>query len=156
MVNYLIAMLCSLFFLNDCFAYVVIAIEKSTVLFATDNKVAQEKGNYKVYYEIDEANNIVKRVKLIALKDVGDFVKKGAVISDDTVYKIIYPPQIGIVTGGSLIQAVGQPGLCATELLTIGEKYIMSSKSTGDYVVISLLEIVETSKISTKNEKKDK
>ncbi len=156
MLNYLVAMLCSLFFLNDCFAYVVIAIEKSSVLFATDNKVVQEKGNYKIYYEIDEENSIVKRVKLVALKDIGDFVKKGEVIPDNTIYKIIRPPQTDITTGENLIQAVGQPGLSATELLTIGEKYIMFSKSTGGYVIVSLLEIVETTKISTKNEKKDK
>ncbi len=155
MVSYLITMLCSLFFLNDCFAYTVIAIEKSSTFVGTDNKIVQDKGNYKIYYEIDEEKQLVKRVKLILLND-NALQKKGDVLSDNTEYIIIRPPQRSSVSNKLLIQAVGQPGMSATELLTIGDKYIMSSKSTGDYVVVSLLEIVETSKVSNKDEKKGK
>ena len=138
----------------NCFAYTIIAVERESVIYGLkDGKLTLEKdkANYKIYYEVDEKSGIVKRTKLIAITDIPGVQKKEDVIPDDTTYKILsapdFLPQQSIISGDRLIHAVGQPGISATELLTIGKQHMMSSKSTGDYMVIVDYEIADRSDI---------
>jgi len=142
-------LLFSLFLVRDALAYTVIAVEEESIFYgAADGPHIKEKGLYKYYYEIDEKKNIVKRVKIVALGNSAPFLqKKGDIIPDDTRYQIILPQQKSIFTGKKTIHAIGQSGGRATELLTITDNYVMSSKSTGDYMVVSRSKIIETSDI---------
>ena len=69
-------------------------------------------------------------------------ISKKEVIPDDTVYQIQRqlssdPSKGGLSLGPPVIRAIGQPGLDAIEILTIGDTFIQSVKSTSDYFVIS-------------------
>ena len=142
-------LLFSLFLVRDTLAYTVIAVEEETIFYgATDGPHVKEKGLYKYYFQIDEKKNTVKRVKIVALgNNAPILLKKGDIIPDDTIYQIILPQQKSILTGKKTIHAIGQPGVRSTELLTITDSYVMFSKSTGDYMVISRSKIIETSDI---------
>ena len=132
-------------FVTNSFAYVIIAVEKGSVFYESKNdKVTEDKGMNKIYYEVDEENKTVTRTKVVVLKS-------NEVIPDNTVYTIISPDsQESIVSGEKVIHAIGQPGLNAYELLTIGKDYVMSSKSTGDYVIVFNCKITERSDIPDK------
>lgn len=157
-INFVIFIILNFLLTTNCFAYTIIAVEKGTVIYGLKNGkliLEKDKANYKIYYEIDEENGIIKRTKLIVLTDIPTAQKKGDIISGSTTYKILsspdFLPQQGIISGDRLIHAVGQPGFSATELLTIGKQHMMSSKSTGDYMVIVDYEIVDRSDIPGKN-----
>jgi hypothetical protein len=138
-------------FINNSFAYVIIVVEKGSITYRADtNGSFEDEANYKIYYDVDEVNKVIKRVKLVALRDIPQTCKKGEVISDNTVYKIIEPSQLSILKGERVIHGVGQPGINATELLTISKDSVMSSKSTGDYVVVYNCKIIERSDILEK------
>jgi len=70
--------------------------------------------------------------------------KKGHVEPDDTVYQIFGPSESTLFPKGEkVIHAVGQPGLNAVELLSIGERYVLQSLSTGEYITVRKSKIVE-------------
>mgnify|MGYP001598438563 CR=1 FL=1 len=158
-INFVIFIILNFLLTANCFAYTIIAIERGSVVYGLKNGkliLEKDKANYKIYYEVDEESGIIKRTKLIALNDIpiADCAK-GDIIPDNTTYKILSSPdfllQQSIIRGDRLIHAVGQPGAMATELLTIGKQHMMSSKSTGDYMVIVDYEIVDRSDIPGNN-----
>lgn len=158
-INFVTILMLSLLLTANCFAYTIIAVERESVIYGLKNgklTLEKAKASFKIYYEVDEETGIIKRTKLIALTDIPGARKKGDIIPDNTTYKILslpdFLPQQSIISGDRLIHAVGQPGLCATELLTIGKQHMMSSKSTGDYMVIVDYEIVDRSDIPEENQ----
>ncbi len=133
---------------ENAFAYVIIAVEQGAATYRADeNKTSKDIGRYKTYFEVDETNKIVKRIKVVLLTDdpLGD--KKGQVRPDNTIYQIIEPSQLSILKNEKVIHAIGQPGINATELLTISKDHVMQSKSTGDYVVLVNSKIIERSDV---------
>ncbi|MFH1075894.1 MAG: hypothetical protein V1753_03495 [Pseudomonadota bacterium] len=131
----------SFVFVTNSYAYLIIAVEKGSVLYDKNNKVEKDKPKNKLYYEVDERNKIIKRVKVIQLDT-------GQTFPDDTIYHIISAPyHRSILSNEKVIHAVGQPGLNAFELLTISSKSIMSAKSTGDYFVIFNCDIIDRSDV---------
>jgi len=69
-------------------------------------------------------------------ENLWDVIAKKAMFPDDTVDRI-QRQLLSDVGFEPVIQAVGQPGLAAIEVLVIGKSFIRSVKSTPDYFVIS-------------------
>lgn len=103
--------------------------------FYTDGKMKRSKGQFEITYFYEGKTIIRTRVY--------DYSKK-KIIPDDTVYLVLehlssHPGKNPNIKEprGSVIRAVGQPGLDAVEILVVGEDFIQSVKSTSDYFVIS-------------------
>lgn len=107
--------------------------------FYADGEMKRSKGQFEITYYIE--GNTVTRTRVYDLNNK-------QVIPDDTVYKIqrqlASDPTKGLSLGGKpIIQAVGQPGADAMEILMIGETFIQSVRSTSDYFVISRLKRIK-------------
>lgn len=107
--------------------------------FYADGEMKRSEGPFEITYYIE--GNIVTRTRVYDLN-------KKQVIPDDTVYQIqrqlLSDPTKGLsLSGKPIIRAIGQPGTDAVEILTIGETFIQSVKSTSDYFVISRLKRIK-------------
>lgn len=121
------------------FAGETITAQEVEGYFYADGEMKRSKGQFEITYYIE--GNTVTRTR------VYDFDKK-KVIPDDTVYQIqrqlLSDPTRGAsLSGKPIIRAIGQPGLDAVEILTIGDTFIQSVKSTSDYFVISRLKRIK-------------
>jgi len=95
--------------------------------FYKDGEMKQAEGQFENTYYLE--GDTVTRTR------VYDLIKK-EVIPDDTIYRI-QRQLLSDVGMGPSIQAVGQPGQAAIEILVIGKTFIQSVKSTPNYFVIS-------------------
>ncbi len=95
--------------------------------FYKDEEMKQGKGQFENTYYLE--GDTVTRVR------VYDLIEK-EVIPDDTVYHI-QRQLLSDVGREPAIQAVGQPGAAAIEILVIGEIFIQSVKTTPDYFIVS-------------------
>lgn len=116
-----------------------ITAKETDSYFYADGKMKHSKGQFEITYYIE--GDKITRTRVYD-------VKKKEVIPDDTVYiiqrQLMSDPQNSMPKlNEPTIRAIGQPGLDAIEVLVIGEKYIQSVKSTGDYFVISRLERID-------------
>lgn len=116
----------------------ITAQEVEGYLYA-DGEMKRSKGQFEITYYIE--GNSVTRTR------VYDFDKK-KVIPDNSVYQIQYqllsdPTRGASLSGKPIIRAIGQPGIDAMEILTIGDTFIQSVKSTSDYFVISRLKRIK-------------
>jgi hypothetical protein len=117
----------------------ITAQEVEEYLYA-DGDMKPSKGQFEITYYIE--GNTVTRTRVYDLN-------KKEVIPDDTVYQIQRQlwsdPSKGLSLGGRqpIIRAIGQPGLDAVEILTIGDTFIQSVRSSLDYFVISRLKRIK-------------
>lgn len=105
----------------------------------SDGEMKDSKPIFEITYQL-EGDTITRT-------NVYDFKNKKH-ISDNTVYHIQRqllsdPSKRMSISGKVVIRAIGQPGSNAVEILTIGEKYIQSVKSTSDYFIISRLKRIK-------------
>jgi hypothetical protein len=112
---------------TDCFAYIVVAKETVNTVVGR-NKIDRGRGEYEVHYEVDEENKTVLR------KEVNNF-RRGRRIEDNTSYQIVENGK-DISSGQKVIKAIGKPEKGAMELLIIGRDFVLSCRTTEDYVVI--------------------
>jgi len=129
-----ILVMISLLVINVIFAYQVIGEEQAIILqgiIKDKDRYNAEKAdiNYKVYYDVDEKNKTVKRLYL-------ENMKNNETINDSTEYAII-ENYINPLDNKKYIKAVGKPANPSLELLVIGEKNILSSRSTLGYIVLT-------------------
>ena len=101
--------------------------------FYAEGEMKHSKSQFEITYYVE--GDTVTRTRVYDLH-------KKEVIPDDTVYKIqrqlMSDPTKGLPRiRGQVIRAIGQPGLDGVEILTIGETFVQSVKSTSDYFVIS-------------------
>ena len=103
--------------------------------FYDDGKMKRSEGQFEITYYIE--GDIVTTTKIYDLN-----TKKS--VPDGTVYTIQRQLFSDPSIGGKIIRAIGSPGLDAVEILTIGDTYIQSVKSTTDYFVISRLKRMDS------------
>lgn len=101
--------------------------------FYRDGKMERSKGQFEVTYYVE--GDTITRTRVYD-------INKKEVIPDNTVYQIqrqlLSDPSIGLtLLGKPVIRAIGQPALDAVEILVIGETFIQSARSSGDYFVIT-------------------
>jgi len=132
-------MLVILFGCKATFAGETITAQEAEGYFYADGEVKRSKGQFEITYYIE--GNTITRTRVYDLN-------KKQVIPDDTHYQIqrqlLSDPNKGAsLSGKPIIRAIGQPGLDAVEILTIGDTFIQSVKSTSDYFVISRLKRIK-------------
>ena len=124
----------------DACAYTILAEEVGVVFYDKKNGVEEVKPEKQARYEVDEGSKTVRRARLINLETQ-------EVALDNTVYHIISDKdQKSLLLQEKMIYALGQPDPHSFELLAIGNSSILSSKATGDYIVISDMKILERGK----------
>jgi hypothetical protein len=101
--------------------------------FYKDGEMKRSTGQFESTYYLE--GSTITRTRVYDLKNK-EF------IPDDTIYQIQRQlksdPSKGLSLGGEpIIQAIGQPGTDAVDILMIGDAFIQSVKSTADYFVIS-------------------
>ena len=101
-------------------------------MYNSDTTVSKSKGKYKFYYEVYEEMGIIRKTKIETL-DTGE------VIAQNVVYDIMSEPTSPV----SVIYAVGRSDTQTYELLTMSPTFVMSSQSTGKYVVVSTSKVIE-------------
>jgi len=105
----------------------IIGQEVESYFYKDGEEMKQEKGQFENTYYLE--GDTITRTRVYDL-----FEKE--VIPDDTVYHI-QRQLLSDVGRGLVIQAFGQPGGAAIEILVIGKTFIRSVKSTPHYFVIS-------------------
>jgi len=101
--------------------------------FYSDGEMKRSKGQFEITYYME--GDIITRTRVYDLN-------KKQVIPDNVIYHIqrqlSSDPTKGMhLIGGPIIRAIGQPGADAVEILSIGDTFIQSVRSSGDYFVIS-------------------
>jgi len=107
--------------------------------FYSDGVMKRSKGQFEITYYME--GNIITRTRVYDLN-------KKQVIPDNVIYHIhrqlSSDPTKGMsLIGGPIIRAIGQPGADSVEILSIGDTFIQSVRSTGDYFVISRLKRIK-------------
>jgi len=105
----------------------IIGQEVESYFYKDGEEMKQDKGQFENTYYLE--GDTITRTR------VYDLFEKEA-IPDDTVYHI-QRQLLSDVGRGPVIQAFGQPGGAAIEILVIGKTFIRSVKSTPHYFVIS-------------------
>ena len=140
------------FLTTNIHAYFIIAEEVGSIMYDSVNqsekntkeKVMEKLGvlkegepQFKIIYEVNEQKRQIKRLTVVNLKTK-------EVIPDETIYQIVsQTATTGIMSDAKAIHAVGAPGISAYELLTVCGDSVMSAKSTGNYMVISNMKVIE-------------
>jgi hypothetical protein len=107
-----------------------------------DGKMVPYKPQFEITYYI-----IGDEVRRVGVYDI----KTKEIIPDNTVYKIQRQlwsdPTKKLSTQADLnnpnIRAIGQPGTDSIEILTIGEEFVLSVRSTGNHLTISKLKRIK-------------
>ena len=89
------------------------------------------KPEFRIRYIIDEENRKITRTEVIRLRNK-------ELQEDNTVYTITnYVPNSLLKKGQKIINAVGIPGIAATELIEIGDKFFYYTKAIEGVVYMS-------------------
>jgi len=131
--KYIVTFLVTLLFCNLASAEETIIAKEINGYMISDGKFKNTEPQFTVTYVIN--GDIVTRTR------VYDFKNKKT-MPDNTIYKIqrqlLSDPTKGTSISGKVVtRAIGQPGSNAIEILTIGNNYVDSLKSTADYFIFS-------------------
>lgn len=106
-------------------------------IFYRQGKIEKDRPGDEIVYQVNLSKGTVTRTAVYnkSVKDQSDS-SLGGLQADNTVYQIVHNGK-DLVTKQQLIKAIGQTGgIDGYETIVIGEDFVTTSRSTGDYFVL--------------------
>lgn len=106
-------------------------------VFYRMGKIEKDRPGDEVVYLVNLPQKTITRTAVYnkSIKEQMPNSPLGGLEADNTVYQVVYD-NIDLAGGQRLIKAVGQPGHDGYETIVVGEDFVTTSRSTGDYFVL--------------------